>query len=53
MLTRIDRVQLAVPDLSSAADGWVALLGAEPAGEDHCAALGARRLRLRLGSGWI
>ncbi len=53
MLTRIDRVQLAVPDLSSAADGWVALLGAEPAGEDHCAALGARRLRLRLGNGWI
>ncbi len=53
MLTRIDRIQLAVPDLSSAAEGWVALLGAEPAGEDRCAALGARRTRLRLGSGWI
>ena len=53
MLTRIDRVQLAVPDLSSTAEGWIVLLGAEQAGEDRCAALGARRTRLRLGSGWI
>ena len=29
MLTRVDRVQLAVPDLASAAAGWVELLGAE------------------------
>jgi len=53
MLERIDRIQLAVPDRRAAARGWVALLGAEPAGEDRARALGARRSRYRLGTGWI
>jgi hypothetical protein len=53
MLTRVDRVQLAVPDLASAAAGWVELLGAEPAGEDRVACLGARRSRYRLGDGQV
>jgi hypothetical protein len=53
MLTRVDRVQLAVPDRASAGAGWVELLGAEPAGEDRVACLGARRSRYRLGDGWV
>lgn len=53
MLTRIDRVQMAVPDRTVTARRWEALLGAEPAGEDTIAALAARRSRLRLGNGWI
>lgn len=53
MLTRIDRIQLAVPDRQAAAEGFLALLGAEPAGEDRVACLGARRSRLRLGEGAI
>ena len=53
MLTRIDRLQLAVPDRQSAAERWVALLGAEPAAEDRVACLGAARTRLRVGRGWI
>ncbi len=53
MLTRIDRLQLAVPDAAAAASGWVALLGAEPAGKDHVACLGARRNSYRLGNGWV
>jgi hypothetical protein len=53
MLTRIDRVQLAVPDRAAAAARWTALLDAEPAGEDAVKALGARRASLRLGRGWI
>ena len=53
MLTRIDRLQLAVPDRRSAAEGWIELLGAEPAGEDRVACLGAARSRLRLGRGWL
>lgn len=53
MLSRIDRVQLAVPDAALAAEGWIALLGAESAGEDRVAGLAARRTRLRAGSGWV
>jgi hypothetical protein len=53
MLTRIDRVQLAVPDRSAAARGWVALLGAEHAGDDFLPGLGARRSRYRLGNGFV
>jgi hypothetical protein len=53
MLTRIDRVQMAVPDGAAAAAGWRSLLGAEPDGEDRVRALGARRLRLRLGDGFV
>lgn len=53
MLSRIDRVQLAVPDAALAAEGWIALLGAERAGEDRVAGLAARRTRLRAGSGWV
>ena len=53
MLSRIDRVQLAVPDAKAAARGWIDLLGAEPAGEDRIGGLAARRLRLRAGTGWV
>jgi hypothetical protein len=53
VLQGIDRVQLAVPERRAAAEGWVALLGAEPAGEDRVAALAARRSRLRLGRGFV
>ena len=53
MLRRIDRVQLAVPEAETAAKGWIGLLGAEPAGEDRIAGLGARRRRLRIGTGFV
>jgi hypothetical protein len=53
MLGRIDRVQLAVPEAETAARGWIGLLGAEPAGEDRIAGLGARRRRLRIGTGFV
>lgn len=53
MLSRIDRVQLAVPDLAAASRGWIDILGAEPAGTDRISGLGAKRLRLRIGTGWI
>jgi hypothetical protein len=53
MLTRIDRVQLAVPDRGAAAQGWLNLLGAEPAGEDAVVGLAALRSRYRLGDGFI
>jgi len=53
MLTRIDRIQLAVPDIGQAVNGWTDVLRAEPAGEDNIACLAARRRRLRLGDGWI
>ena len=53
MLTRIDRLQLAVPDRAAAAEGWLELLGAEPAGEDRVACLAAHRSRYRLGQGWV
>ena len=53
MLTRIDRIQLAVPDIERAVTGWIELLRAEPAGDDTIECLAARRSRLRLGDGWI
>ena len=53
MLTRIDRVQLAVPDRQVVAKAWSSLLGAEHDGEDRVACLGASRTRLRLGSGFV
>jgi hypothetical protein len=53
MLKRIDRLQVAVPDRSVAAESWTRILGAEPAGEDRIACLGASRTRLRLGDGFI
>ena len=53
MLTRIDRIQLAVPDGHAAAEGWATLLGAEPAGVRRSACLAARCHRYRLGRGWI
>lgn len=53
MLKRIDRLQVAVPDRVAAAKSWTQILGAEPAGEDRIACLGALRTRLRLGDGFI
>jgi hypothetical protein len=53
VLTRIDRIQLAVPDAVPVAEAWSALLGAEGAGEDRVACLAARRTNLRLGGGWV
>ena len=53
MLTQIDRLQLAVPDRNAAAAGWMALLGAQPVGEQRIACLAARSSRYRLGRGWI
>ena len=53
MLRRIDRLQVAVPDRGVAEKCWTQLLGAEPAGEDRVACLGALRTRLRLGDGFI
>ena len=53
MLSRIDRIQLAVPDADAAAKGWIGLLGAEPAGEDRIKGLAARRRKLRAGTGTV
>lgn len=53
MLTRVDRVQLAVPDAAAAAANWKALLGAEEAGKDTISCLGAKRTSYRLGRGWV
>ena len=53
MLKRIDRLQVAVPDRGVAAESWTRILGAEPAGEDRIACLGAQRTRLRLADGFI
>ncbi len=53
MLNRIDRLQVAVPDRVAAQKCWTQMLGAEPAGEDRVACLGALRTRLRLGNGFI
>lgn len=53
MLTRVDRIQLAVPESAPAAHGWVTLLGARHDGDDKVGALGARRSRYRLGDGWV
>jgi hypothetical protein len=53
MLLEIDRIQLAVPDVSKALDGWQAILGAEVSGTDKVSCLGAARTSLRLGSGIV
>jgi len=53
MLERIDRVQMAVPDMKAAAAGWVDLLGAEHDGNDRVDGLAAKRARYRLGDGWV
>ncbi len=53
MLTRIDRVQIVVPDRQKAMDGWIRLLDAEPAADDKIACLGALRSRIRIGNGWV
>jgi len=53
MLTRVDRIQMAVPDAGVAAKAWETVLSAEPAGEDKIACVGARRVSHRIGQGWI
>lgn len=53
VLTRIDRVVLAVPDRAPVARAWAELLGAETDGEDKVGALSACRTRLRLGTGRV
>ncbi|MFP6806178.1 MAG: hypothetical protein VB957_03175 [Pseudomonadales bacterium] len=53
MLLEIDRIQLAVPDVSKAIEGWQSILDAEVSGTDKIACLGASRTSLRLGSGII
>ncbi len=53
MRTRIDRIHLAVPEATSAATGWVTLLGAEPAQRDKLECLRAQRTSYRLGRGFV
>lgn len=53
MLTRIDRVQLAVPARAAAARGWEEVLGAVHDHDDHLEVLGVRRSCYRLGTGWV
>ena len=53
MLLEIDRIQLAVPEVSSALDGWQSILGAEVSTVDKIACLNATRTSLRLGSGFV
>lgn len=53
MFSRVDRLQLAVPDRAQAEHGWVELLGAQPDGDDRVECLGALRSRYRLGDGWV
>jgi len=53
MLLEIDRIQLAVPDVRKAIEGWQSILGAEVSGTDKIACLGAERTSLRLGSGIV
>ena len=53
MLTRIDRVQLAVPDRDAAAQGWVDILGAAHEHEDRVGSLAALRSTYRLGDGHV
>lgn len=53
MLKDIDRVQLLVPDAADAAARWKVLLGAEEAGNDAVATLGAKRKTLRLGTSCV
>jgi hypothetical protein len=53
VLTRIDRVQIAVPDREDVAKRWETLLDAELRSEDGVAALGARRTTLALGDSCV
>lgn len=53
MLTRIDRVVLAVPERAPVVAAWGGLLGAAVDGEDRVEHLAARRTRLRLGTGTV
>ena len=53
MLSRVDRVQLVVPNAAEAATNWKLLLGAEEADADTIKCLGAKRTSYRLGEGWI
>lgn len=53
MLLEIDRIQIAVPEMSSVIDKWRSLLGAEVSLVDNVSCLGANRTCLRLGSGCI
>jgi hypothetical protein len=53
VLTRIDRIQVATPDIEPTASRWGILLGAEHDGDDVIAALSARRSRYRLGDGYV
>ena len=50
MLTKIDRVQLAVADADDAARKWQILLGAEEIQRDKVACLSAKRVTLRAGA---
>ncbi|PCJ70476.1 MAG: hypothetical protein COA62_07790 [Rhodobiaceae bacterium] len=49
MLSGIDRVQMAVADRKTAAQGWQDLLGAEHVRDDHVACLGAHRSVYQVG----
>jgi hypothetical protein len=53
VLTRIDRIQIATPDIDAAASQWQRLLGAVHDGDDVVAALGAKRSRYRVGDGCV
>lgn len=53
MLTRINRIGVAVTDRVAAARPWLDLLGAVPSGDDELEVWGAFRTLLRLGTGWV
>lgn len=53
MVTRVDRIQVAVPERRAAGDRWVSLLGAEHEGEGKVEALRAVRSTYRLGDGCV
>lgn len=53
MLERIDRIQMAVPDISQATSGWTRILGAEKESEDRLRCLGCLRHTYRLGKSRI
>ncbi len=49
MLTRVDRVQLVVPDRAAAVERWQAFFGAEKVGDDAPKFLGAKRTTVQAG----
>jgi hypothetical protein len=53
VLTRIDRIQVATPDIETTASRWGIILGAEHQTDDVVAALAARRSKYRLGDGHV